>query len=80
MFITFQDEGSEEDQRKGSTVTPHKLQPGESNVLSTKKPEKDVSIALALFEPYDPTKKPMYCKNLVYQVYIFFGVAQLIYS
>jgi len=66
-FTLHQDEGSEEDQRKGSTVTPHKLQPGESNVLSTKKPEKDVSIALALFEPYDPTKKPMYCKNLVYQ-------------
>ena len=22
---------------------------------------------VALFEPFDPTKKPMYCKNLVYQ-------------
>ena len=24
-------------------------------------------MALALFEPPDPTKKPMYCKHLVYQ-------------
>ena len=39
------------------------------NVLTAHKPkdEDDVPIALALFEPPDPTKKPMYCKHLVYQ-------------
>ena len=30
------------------------------------KSEED-NVALALFEPPDPTKKPMYCKHLVYQ-------------
>ena len=44
IFFLLQDEESEEDQRKSSTVTPHKLIRGESNVLTTKAPEKDVTI------------------------------------
>ena len=31
------------------------------------KKEDEIPVALALFEPPDPTKKPMYCKHLVYQ-------------
>ena len=31
------------------------------------KKEEEIPVALALFEPPDPTKKPMYCKHLVYQ-------------
>ena len=54
-----------------SGPTPHKLQPGESNVLSTRKVATDEDdqkdVAVALFEPLDPTKWPMYCKHLVYQ-------------
>ena len=45
--------------------------PGESNVLSTRKVVADEDdqkdVAVALFEPLDPTKRPMYCKHLVYQ-------------
>jgi len=53
-----------------STVTPHKLVPGESNVLSARKLDRDEALVhcpVALFEPPDPTKNPMYCKNKVYQ-------------
>ena len=60
-----------EDHESGrSTITPHKLVPGESNVLSARKLYKDdamVHCPVALFEPPDPTKNPMYCKNKVYQ-------------
>ena len=39
------------------------------HVLTSHKPKKEeeIPVALALFEPPDPTKKPMYCKHLVYQ-------------
>ena len=60
-----------EDHESGhSTITPHKLAPGESNVLSARKQDHDdggIQCPIALFEPPDPTKRPMYCKNLVYQ-------------
>ena len=60
-----------EDNESGhSTITPHKLAPGESNVLSARKRDHDdggIQCPIALFEPPDPTKRPMYCKNLVYQ-------------
>jgi len=52
------------------TTTPHKLKPGErGNVLTAKRPAKDdgPEVPLALFEPFDPTKKAMYAKQLVYQ-------------
>ena len=54
------------------TTTPHKLKPGErGNVLTAKRPAKDdgPEVPLALFEPFDPTKKAMYAKQLVYQVW-----------
>merc|ERR1711997_1353911 len=37
--------------------------------LTSHKPKKEeeIPVALALFEPPDPSKKPMYCKHLVYQ-------------
>ena len=62
-FQVHQDEG---------LVTPSKSSSmAPSHVLTSHKPkpqdEDDVPIALALFEPPDPTKKPMYCKHLVYQ-------------
>ena len=66
QFAVHQDEGLEQP----SGPTPHKLQPLESNVLSARKVENDddqKDVAVALFEPYDPTKRPMYCKHLVYQ-------------
>ena len=50
------------------------------NVLTAHKPkanEDDVPIALALFEPPDPTKKPMYCKHLVYQGVTEFSFEEL---
>ena len=59
-FAVHQDEG---------LVTPSKCS-ATSNVLTSHKPKKiedDMPVALALFEPPDPTKRPMYCKHLVYQ-------------
>jgi len=53
-----------------STVTPHKVVPGESNVLSVRKLDKSEAgsnCPVALFEPPDATKRPMYCKHKVYQ-------------
>ena len=50
------------------------------NVLKAHKPSKvedDVPTALALFEPPDPTKKPMYCKHLVYQGVTEFSFEEL---
>ncbi|CAB4064688.1 BUB1 [Lepeophtheirus salmonis] len=35
--------------------------------LSTKKVEKESIVPVALFEPFDPSIKPMYCKHLIYQ-------------
>ena len=62
-FQVHQDEGLVTPS-KSSCMTP-------SHVLTSHKPkpqdDDDVPIALALFEPPDPTKKPMYCKHLVYQ-------------
>lgn len=59
---------------KTSNITP-------SHVLTSHKPkaneEDDVSIAVALFEPHDPTKKPMYCKHLVYQGVTEFSFEEL---
>ena len=67
QFPMHQDEGLEQP----TGPTPHKLQPGESNVLSARKVTNDdddqKNVAIALFEPLDPTKRPMYCKHLVYQ-------------
>ena len=34
-------------------------------------------IAVALFEPHDPTKKPMYAKHLVYQGVTEFSFEEL---
>ena len=54
----------------GSTITPHILNPGESNILSARKLDKEdptLHCPIALFEPPDPTKRPMYCKDKVYQ-------------
>jgi hypothetical protein len=53
-----------------SSVTPHKLAPGTSNVLAARKADRDDDLMhcpVALFEPPDPTKRPMYCKDKVYQ-------------
>jgi hypothetical protein len=53
-----------------SCVTPHKLAPGTSNVLTAHKAarqEEEVLCPVALFEPPDPTKRPMYCKEKIYQ-------------
>ena len=52
-------------------VTPGKVKvTGSSEVmskaLSEKKREREVP--LAIFEPPDPSKRPMYCKHMVYQV------------
>ena len=50
--------------------TPQRsLMAAETNVLATNKGEKkhDLHCPIALFEPPDPTKKVMYCKDKVYQ-------------
>jgi len=50
--------------------TPQKVEKGVSNILSARKVPKDegiVNCPLALFEPVDPSKRPMYCKDKVYQ-------------
>jgi hypothetical protein len=65
-FIVHEDQGPQ----PSSVVTPHKVTPGTSNVLSTRKAEREESMLhcpVALFEPPDPTKRPMYCKEKVYQ-------------
>ena len=66
-FAVHQDEGLQQP----AGATSHKLQPGESTVLSSRKINKEEDdqqdVAIALFEPLDPTKRPMYCKHLVYQ-------------
>ena len=71
-FQVHQDEDIvEKVQTAGKTV---------KNVLTAHKPkadEDDVPIALALFEPPDPTKKPMYCKHLVYQGVTEFSFEEL---
>ena len=46
------------------------LNPGESNILSARKLDKEdptLHCPIALFEPPDPTKRSMYCKDKVYQ-------------
>ena len=42
-----------------------------------KRDEEQAHVALALFEPPDPTKKPMYCKHLVYQGVTEFSFEEL---
>eukprot|EP00090_Calanus_glacialis_P045458 TRINITY_DN8444_c0_g1_i3.p1 TRINITY_DN8444_c0_g1~~TRINITY_DN8444_c0_g1_i3.p1 ORF type:complete len:1504 (-),score=632.87 TRINITY_DN8444_c0_g1_i3:217-4728(-) len=53
------------------TMTPQRQQPAQQNVLSTRKEKAEdhgaVHCPVALFEPADPTKRPMYCKDKVYQ-------------
>jgi len=53
------------------SMTPQRQQPGQGNVLSTRKEKAEdhgaVHCPVALFEPADPTKRPMYCKDKVYQ-------------
>ena len=67
---TFSVHVDEDSERQTSLTTPHKLAPGESKVLSTRKPaEEHDNVAIALFEPPNPMVKPMYCKHLVYQVH-----------
>jgi len=39
----------------------------DAKALSVKKAADDNDVPLAIFEPPDPTKRPMYCKHLVYQ-------------
>ena len=61
-FTVHQDEGLETPLKPANCVA--------ANVLSAQKPAKaaeDHHVALALFEPPDPSKKPMYCKHLVCQ-------------
>ena len=65
-FTFHEDQGAPQP----SSVTPHKLAPGTSNVLSARKSVRDEDVMhcpVALFEPPDPTKRPMYCKEKVYQ-------------
>ena len=60
----------EDNVEAGSTVAPHMLNPGESNILSARKLDKEdptLHCPIALFEPPDPTKRSMYCKDKVYQ-------------
>merc|ERR1712223_739653 len=59
-FEVHQDEG---------LVTPSKSNHHGDHVLMSHKPKKEeeTPVAVALFEPPDPTKRPMYCKHLVYQ-------------
>ena len=62
-FDIHHDEGLVTPSKSSSMAPP-------SHVLSSHKPkpeEDEVPIAVALFEPPDPSKKPMYCKHLVYQ-------------
>jgi len=51
--------------------TPQRSGPPQANVLSTRKEKAEdhgtVQCPVALFEPADPTKRPMYCKDKVYQ-------------
>eukprot|EP00092_Neocalanus_flemingeri_P017494 GFUD01018923.1.p1 GENE.GFUD01018923.1~~GFUD01018923.1.p1 ORF type:complete len:1477 (+),score=489.36 GFUD01018923.1:88-4518(+) len=53
------------------SMTPQRQQPAQANVLSTRKEKVEdhgtVHCPVALFEPADPTKRPMYCKDKVYQ-------------
>jgi len=53
------------------TMTPQRQQQAQGSVLSTRKKTAEdhgaVHCPVALFEPADPTKKPMYCKDKVYQ-------------
>lgn len=65
-FTVHQDQGPP----PANSVTPHKLAPCATNVLSARKADRDedqVHVPVALFEPPDPTKRPMYCKDKVYQ-------------
>lgn len=60
-------------------VTPSKSG-ANAGVLASHKPKKDEDdedFAVALFEPPDPTKKPMYCKHLVYQGVTEFSLEEL---
>ena len=52
-----------------SQTSQRSLMPAETNVLATNKGEKkhDLHCPIALFEPPDPTKAVMYCKDRVYQ-------------
>ena len=62
-FDIHHDEGLVTPSKSSSMAPP-------SHVLSSHKPkpeDDEVPIAVALFEPPDPSKKPMYCKHLVYQ-------------
>ncbi len=63
-FQIHQDEGVVE--KKQEDETPIKLGPGSARALSARKTV-DPEVPLAIFEPPDPNKKPMYCKHLVYQ-------------
>ena len=63
-FQIHQDEGaSKEPQHQVGDATPHKF---DSRALAARKTV-DPEVPLAIFEPPDPTKRPMYCKHLVYQ-------------
>ena len=59
----------EEPSSASTQSSDRKFLPADSGVLATKKEEKSwtISCPLAQFEPPDPTKKPMYCKDKVYQ-------------
>ena len=69
-FEVHQDEGLSTS-HKYSTPS-HSTQ---HHVLSSKKPENETP--LALFEPPDPTKRPMYCKHLVYQGNVEYSFEEL---
>jgi len=53
------------------SMTPQRQHQSQGSVLSTRKKAAEdhgaVNCPVALFEPPDPTKKPMYCKEKVYQ-------------
>ena len=68
---------NKERRQKSGCAAAHPVPPSLGNikkilgdhVLMSHKPKKEeeTPVAVALFEPPDPTKRPMYCKHLVYQ-------------
>ena len=61
------------------TNTPQrKIMAAETRVLSTKKEQSwELRCPVALFEPADPSKRPMYCKDKVYQGTTEFSLEEL---
>ena len=60
--------------------TPMKKATTGTKALSVKKVVDDHEVALAIFEEPDPSKRPMYCKHLVYQGNKNIGFNEIIYT